>query len=94
MNDIRFIYGVKEARQLAFDGINRVEDVFNTACHISYLGSILCGTDKAKISAAPGTIKVSDVSNRPSGVSMCPECEKKYKNSPNLDWQRWARSSL
>jgi hypothetical protein len=93
-NDIKFVYAVKQAEQMAFDGVNRRVDAFATKAHIAHQGSIMCSVDEQGLKIAFGARAVRKVQYRPEGLVVCEECERLYKANTLLPWRKWSEGVL
>ena len=92
MDDIRFVYAVKQAEQTTFDGVNRRVDVFATKAHMAYQDSIMCPVDEQGLKIAFGARAVRKAQYRPEGLAVCEECERLYKANAFLPWGKWVES--
>jgi hypothetical protein len=90
---IRFWCAIGKVKQLAFreDGSNYDIEIDYPVGeqHIIYNEVLLCRQGRESIKGKLGAKKQKTVANRIQNVPLCEKCEKKFKENPDLGWQRW-----
>ena len=91
MDNVKFYYITKNARQTSFDGHDFIAPVVDGEIHIVYQETNLCGESrlKGKKSLGAGKNPVT-AAKRPAG-KMCAKCVELYKANGQLDWGRWEK---
>lgn len=94
MDNIKFLSLVKTVQQLSFEGRPVRTDVPVGECHIMYMDTCICGTNKEKLKAEHDTKQVKTTKLRPEGVKMCVKCEQGYKTRKDLAWKKWVKNTV
>ncbi len=92
MDNVKFYYITKNARQTSFDGHGFIVPILDSEIHIVYQDITLCGVsrEKGKKSLGTGRNPVT-AARRPAG-KVCPRCAELYKANGQLDWGRWEKA--
>lgn len=89
--NIRFWVVMGTEKQLNFEGhmTNREVPVGNQ--HIVYQEVLMCGQSRNALKGSKR--KQSTRQARFLNVPLCPDCEKAYKEHPDLGWMAWQRAA-
>jgi len=86
--DVSFYYVSKNERQLAFDGRGKIVEVPQGELHIVYQDVCMCRISRLPKKVVDGKRGVT-VKTRPTGLSLCQECERLYKANRDSEWRKW-----
>ena len=92
MDNIKFWYPVKSNVQLDFEGHTHSRDVVAGEGHIVFSEILLCRQSRDRLQGEVGAKKQRTVQSRIEGVKLCPKCQQRFKEHPDLGWQKWTRS--
>lgn len=88
MNQIKYWVAIGTEEQLDFEGRTHIKDVLVGEVHIVYSEVLMCRQSRDRLKGDLKAKKHKTVVTRPAG-KLCPKCEKKFKEHPDLVWSKW-----
>jgi len=89
--DVSFYYVSKNERQLAFDAKSKIVEVSQGELHIVYQDVCMCHVSRLPKKVVDGKRGVT-VKTRPTGLTLCQECERLYKANKDSEWSKWTKA--
>ncbi len=88
-DNIKFWIAVGTVEQLDFDGHSHHVDIPVGNAHIVYSEVLLCRQSRDRLKGDLKAKRQRTTTSRPANVKLCEKCEKKYREHPDLSWQKF-----